>query len=49
MRVVHVTPDQFTELDGLPQELPPHGFLWIRSARREFEVHAAKIQARLQA
>ncbi|MCU0813527.1 MAG: magnesium transporter CorA family protein [Burkholderiaceae bacterium] len=48
MRVFHITPDQFSELDALPQELPATGFVWIGSARREFEVHAAEIQARLQ-
>ena len=49
MRVFHVTPDQFTELDALPQELPATGFVWVGSARREFEVQAAAVQARLQA
>ncbi|MEX8517499.1 MAG: magnesium transporter CorA family protein [Leptothrix sp. (in: b-proteobacteria)] len=37
-----------TELGGLPAVLPPSGYLWISSARREFEVHAAKIQVALQ-
>jgi Mg2+ and Co2+ transporter CorA len=48
MRVFHVTPDQFTELDALPADLPAAGFVWVGSARREFEVHAPDIQARLQ-
>jgi hypothetical protein len=32
MRVFHVQPDQFTELDGLPQDLPEQGFIWLGSA-----------------
>ncbi|HEY6134775.1 MAG TPA: magnesium transporter CorA family protein [Rubrivivax sp.] len=49
MRVFHVGPDQFVELDSRPAELPATGFLWIGSARREFEVQAAALQAALQA
>lgn len=48
MRVFHVRADQFTELPGLPDALPASGFLWIGSARREFEVHLAEVQAGLQ-
>ncbi len=48
MRVFHVTPDQFIELDALPETLPATGFVWIGSARREFEVRAAEVQSRLQ-
>ncbi len=48
MRIFHVAPDQYTELDELPAQLPATGFVWIGSARREFEVHAAAIQSRLQ-
>lgn len=48
MRVFHVTSDQFTELDALPETLPAAGFVWIGSARREFEVRAAEVQSRLQ-
>ncbi len=48
MRVFHVAPDRFTELDGLPQALPSTGFLWIGSARREFELRIAAVQERLQ-
>ena len=48
MRVFHVTSDQFTELDALPETLPATGFVWIGSARREFEAHAAGVQSRLQ-
>jgi Mg2+ and Co2+ transporter CorA len=48
MRVFHVSADQFVELDALPTHLPSGGFLWIASARREFEVQVAVIQAHLQ-
>jgi Mg2+ and Co2+ transporter CorA len=48
MRIFHVGADLFTELDALPEELPQDGFLWIGSARREFEVNAPAIQQRLQ-
>jgi Mg2+ and Co2+ transporter CorA len=48
MRVFLVAPDQFTELDGLPQAMPEHGFVWVGSARREFEVRASEVQAALQ-
>jgi magnesium transporter len=48
MRVFHVGTDQFVELDAWPAALPPTGFLWIGSARREFEVQAAELQAALQ-
>ncbi len=49
MRVFHIGTDQFVELDVLPEALPAAGFVWIGSARREFEVNVANIQARLQA
>ncbi len=48
MRIFHILPDSFTELDALPEALPAGGFLWIGSARREFEVNATLIQERLQ-
>jgi magnesium transporter len=48
MRVFHVGADQFVELDGWPADLPTAGFLWIASARREFEVRATEVQATLQ-
>ena len=48
MRVFHVSPEQFVELDAMPAALPPAGFLWVGSGRREFEVGAADIQNRLQ-
>ena len=35
---VFLIDDRCTELSDLPQTLPERGFLWIASARREFEV-----------
>jgi magnesium transporter len=49
MRIFHISADQFVELDALPEALPTAGFVWIGSARREFEVNVANIQARLHA
>jgi Mg2+ and Co2+ transporter CorA len=48
MRVFHITADQFTELETLPDALPAAGYLWVGSARREFEVNTALVQAALQ-
>jgi Mg2+ and Co2+ transporter CorA len=48
MRVFHVTADAFVELPALPEQLPEQGFLWVGSARREFEVGVATVQACLQ-
>ena len=48
MRTFHVQAEQFTELSELPPVLPASGFLWVASARREFEVHSAEVQAALQ-
>jgi len=47
MRVFHVSGEQFTELDGVPEALPPTGYLWVGAARREFEVNVAMLQGRL--
>jgi magnesium transporter len=47
MRIFHISPDQFTELDALPEQLPSTGYLWIGSARREFEVNTALLQTTL--
>jgi magnesium transporter len=49
MRVFHVGAEQFVELDAMPAALPAHGFLWIGSGRREFEIGVADIQNHLQA
>ena len=48
MRIFHVSADQFTELDSLPETLPTQGFLWVGSARREFEVRVGELQQGLQ-
>jgi len=48
VRIFHVSGERFTELDALPDALPAAGFLWIGSARREFEVNTAALQDRLQ-
>jgi magnesium transporter len=48
MRVFHVAGDQFAELESWPGTLPATGFIWIGSARREFEVRSAELQAALQ-
>ena len=48
MRVFHVS-ERFEELPGLPERLPASGFLWITSARREFEVQVPQLQVALQA
>ncbi len=47
MRIFHVSGEQFTELDTLPDSLPASGYLWIGAARREFEVNVALLQGRL--
>ena len=47
MRVFHISGDQFTELQGLPDALPQGGYIWLASARREFEVGVAEVQAAL--
>jgi Mg2+ and Co2+ transporter CorA len=47
MRVFHLEGDRFHELGEPPEQLPAAGYLWIGSARREFEVNAAELQARL--
>lgn len=48
MRIFHVAPDQFSELEALPAQLPATGFLWIGSGRREFEVQHGELQSLLQ-
>ena len=49
MRVFHVSAESFVELDGWPETLPANGFIWIGSARREFELQAADLQQALNA
>ena len=48
MRIFHVVGEQFIELDELPELLPDHGFVWVGSARREFEVRSPEVQTALQ-
>ena len=48
MRIFHIHGDQFTELSALPDALPEGGYLWVGSARREFEVNITTLQAALQ-
>ncbi len=48
MRIFHIQGDQFTELDELPDAMPATGYLWVGSARREFEVNVSPLQAALQ-
>jgi magnesium transporter len=47
VRVFHIHGEQFVELPALPEVLPAEGFLWVGSARREFEVQQAEVQAAL--
>ena len=49
MRIFHIHHERFTELQTLPATLPDSGFLWIGSARREFEVNVATLQLHFQA
>jgi magnesium transporter len=48
MRIFHITADHFAELENLPDQLPPQGFLWVGSGRREFEVQREVLQGCLQ-
>jgi Mg2+ and Co2+ transporter CorA len=48
MQVFHIQGDQLTELQGLPENLPATGYFWLSSARREFEVSVATVQAAVQ-
>ena len=45
MRIFHVAADRFVELPAMPDALPATGFLWLGSARREFEVGIGDVQA----
>jgi magnesium transporter len=49
VRAFHIVGDQFTELEGLPDELPPSGYLWVASSRAALEAALPDVQARLQA
>jgi len=39
--------DHFTELHGWPEALPEHGFLWVTTSRRVFEVQLQAVQHQL--
>lgn len=49
MRIFSITTTSIQESDQLPTAVPDGGFVWIASARREFEVKQAQVQATLQA
>jgi magnesium transporter len=49
VRAFHIVGDQFTELDGLPEALPPNGYLWVATTRSAFEAALPDVQTRLQA
>ncbi len=40
--------DSFTELSEWPSALPAHGFLWVTTSRRVFEVQLGQVQRHLQ-
>jgi len=48
LRIFHIEGDQFRELEALPDALPATGYLWVGSARREFEVNSNELQVALQ-
>ena len=48
MHVFHVAAEAFAEREGLPETLPPTGWLWIATTRREFEVQTGTLQSALQ-
>jgi magnesium transporter len=49
VRAFHIVGDQFTELEGLPETLPPLGYLWVATTRSALEAALPDVQARLQA
>jgi magnesium transporter len=48
MRIFHINGDRFIELQALPDVLPEQGFLWVGSARTQFETKQVEVQAALQ-
>ena len=48
LRVFHIAAEQFRELDGLPEALPPAGFLWVAWSRGAFADRHPETQAALQ-
>ncbi len=49
VRSFHIVGDQFTELEALPETLPPTGYLWVATTRAAFEAALPDVQAKLQA
>jgi magnesium transporter len=49
MRVFHLNGNAATELAQLPEKMPEAGFVWISTARAEFEAQLPQLQATLQA
>ncbi len=49
VRSFHIVGDQFTELETLPETVPPLGYLWIATTRSAFEAALPDVQAKLQA
>ncbi len=47
MRVFVISHSKVVETDALPTSLPENGYIWIATARREFEVMEAQVQAAL--
>ena len=48
MRIFHIQGDKFTEHEALPEAMPEGGYLWLASARGEFEINLGPVQAALQ-
>ncbi|MGN6828367.1 magnesium transporter CorA family protein [Paucibacter sp. M5-1] len=48
MRVFHIHGEQFIELQMLPADLPPEGFLWVGCARQELPERIGDLQQHLQ-
>ena len=49
VRSFHIVGDQFSELEALPEALPPTGYLWVATTRSAFEAALPEVQGRLQA
>ena len=49
MRIFHISGTAIQEQSTLPTSLPEQGFLWIATARPEFDAQLAQLQATLQA
>lgn len=48
MRIFQISPEQFVELESLPEQLPVAGFVWVGCGRDEFEARHADVQSALQ-